>query len=155
MNNVEYLRFLISDRDSTNQLFTNDELEAIIKQNTVYKVITPKKIDNTHFNLGYKMLDEEYEEQFYNASNIPISAIIDKTTGEITTDVEQYLIKVKAKVVLWNEAVADIYEAIAADFRKLSSYSTSINEQSYDDTKAVLLRMAKAKRTVEIGRAHV
>ncbi len=148
MTNIEYLRFLVSDRDPTNQLFTDEELEAIIKQNTVYKVITPKKIDDTHFNLGYKMLDEEYEEQFFNASNIPISATIDKTTGEITTDVEQYLIKVKAKVVLWNEAVADIYEAIAADFRRLSSYSTSINQQSYDDTKAILLRMAKSKRTV-------
>lgn len=149
MTNIEYLRFLISDRDPMDQLFTDDELEAIIKQNTVYKVIEPKKIDNTHFNIGYKMIDEDYEVEFLNASNIPINATIDRATGEVVTDTEQYLIKVKAKVVLWNEVVADIYEAIAADFRKLSSYSTSINQQNYDDTKAILLRMAKSKRTVK------
>ena len=149
MTNIEYLRFLISDRDPTNQLFTDDELEAIIKQNTVYKVIEPKKIDDTHFNIGYKMIDEGFDVEVVNESNIPISATIDKATGEVVTDTEQYRIKVKARVVLWNEVVADIYEAIAADFRKLSSYSTSINQQNYDDTKAILLRMAKSKRTVK------
>jgi len=148
MNNIEYLRFLISDRDPMDQLFTDDELEALIKQNTVYRVIEPKKIDNRHFNIGYKMIDEGFDVEVVNESNIPISATIDKATGEVVTDAEQYRIKVKAKVVLWNEVVADIYEAIAADFRKLSSYSTSINQQSYDDTKAILLRMAKSKRTV-------
>ena len=148
MTNIEYLRFLISDRDPMDQLFTDDELEALIKQNTVYRVIEPKKIDNRHFNIGYKMIDEGFDVEFVNESNIPISATIDKATGEVVTDAEQYRIKVKAKVVLWNEVVADIYEAIAADFRKLSSYSTSINQQNYDDTKAILLRMAKSKRTV-------
>ena len=148
MTNIEYLRFLISDRDPMDQLFTDDELEALIKQNTVYRVIEPKKIDNRHFNIGYKMIDEGFDVEVVNESNIPISATIDKATGEVVTDAEQYRIKVKAKVVLWNEVVADIYEAIAADFRKLSSYSTSINQQSYDDTKAILLRMAKSKRTV-------
>jgi len=149
MNNIEYLRFLISDRDPMDQLFTDDELEALIKQNTVYRVIEPKKIDNRHFNIGYKMIDEGFDVEVVNESNIPISATIDKATGEVVTDAEQYRIKVKARVVLWNEVVADIYEAIAADFRKLSSYSTSINQQSYDDTKAILLRMAKSKRTVK------
>ena len=148
MTNIEYLRFLISDRDPMDQLFTNDELEALIKQNTVYRVIEPKKIDNRHFNIGYKMIDEGFDVEVVNESNIPISATIDKATGEVVTDAEQYRIKVKAKVVLWNEVVADIYEAIAADFRRLSSYSTSINQQNYDDTKAILLRMAKSKRTV-------
>jgi hypothetical protein len=149
MTNIEYLRFLISDRDPMDQLFTDDELEALIKQNTVYRVIEPKKIDNRHFNIGYKMIDEGFDVEVVNESNIPISATIDRATGEVVTDTEQYRIKVKAKVVLWNEAVADIYEAIAADFRKLSSYSTSINQQNYDDTKAILLRMAKSKRTVK------
>ncbi len=148
MTNIEYLRFLISDRDPMDQLFTDVELEALIKQNTVYRVIEPKKIDNRHFNIGYKMIDEGFDVEVVNESNIPISATIDKATGEVVTDAEQYRIKVKAKVVLWNEVVADIYEAIAADFRKLSSYSTSINQQNYDDTKAILLRMAKSKRTV-------
>ena len=148
MTNIEYLRFLISDRDPMDQLFTDVELEALIKQNTVYRVIEPKKIDNRHFNIGYKMIDEGFDVEVVNESNIPISATIDKATGEVVTDAEQYRIKVKAKVVLWNEVVADIYEAIAADFRRLSSYSTSINQQNYDDTKAILLRMAKSKRTV-------
>ena len=148
MTNIEYLRFLISDRDPMDQLFTDDELKALIKQNTVYRVIEPKKIDNRHFNIGYKMIDEGFDVEVVNESNIPISATIDKATGEVVTDAEQYRIKVKAKVVLWNEVVADIYEAIAADFRRLSSYSTSINQQNYDDTKAILLRMAKSKRTV-------
>ena len=123
MTNIEYLRFLISDRDPMDQLFTDEELDAIIKQNTVYKVIEPKKIDDTHFNIGYKMIDEEYDVEFVNASNIPILATIDRATGEVVTDTEQYRIKVKARVVLWNEVVADIYEAIAADFRKIGRAS--------------------------------
>lgn len=148
MTNLDYARFLISDTDTSNQLFTDLEINAILDDNKEIILIPADKTSDNIFKIKYKRLDENYTEKFYDAYNNYISATIDKTNGQIETDKDVRVLKVQAKIIRWNDVLADLYEKIAADFRKLSNYSLSSGEQNYDDTKSILLRLARKNRTV-------
>ncbi|OOC42188.1 hypothetical protein [Thermosipho sp. 1074] len=141
MTNLEYLRMKIPDKDM--ELFTDVELQEIIKLNSEIKVLQGRQIDvdGKVFKIDAYRLDETYAERVFIGLPAPENELttgftIDKDTAIIYFDSQMQVdVFVQAKVINWNDVLADCYEMIMGDYRKLNSYSIQNASQQIDDTK--------------------
>ena len=144
MTNLEYARLLIKDTDATNQIFTDLEIQEIIKKYSKMKILKASKIDldGKIWDIGKIRLDETFSEKFYNEYDEKITATIDKETGIITTSEAQYEVKALVKYIIWQNVHAKLLEIIATDIRKWNSYS--INGLSEKINKNEILQYARS-----------
>ncbi|MBB6061889.1 hypothetical protein HNP65_000311 [Thermosipho japonicus] len=150
MTNLEYIRMKIPDKDTNNQIFTDAELQQIIKDNSEIRLIVaePKDFEGKIYQIPYRHLDETYTERVFIDSVETTDFTLDKETGEITfTNAVNGIVVVQAKVIDWNNVLADCYEMIMGDFQKLNSYSIQNASQQYDNTKPHLRYLANYYRS--------
>lgn len=95
-------------------------------------------------------MDENYQERvFVNGVEIQQFSF-DKETGTLTfsTPVGGTVV-VQAKIIYWNDVLADCYEIIMGDYKKLSSFNLANASQSMDDIKAHLRMLVRHYRGVK------
>ncbi|EKF49529.1 hypothetical protein H17ap60334_04937 [Thermosipho africanus H17ap60334] len=147
MTNLEYLRMRIPDKDTLNPIFSDNELQEIIQLNTEIKVFEAEQVDveGTIYKIPAQRLDEDYQERvfldFLDVSNeITSGFTVNKQVGWIIFDegITDRNIYVQAKVINWDNVLAECYESIMGDINKLNSYSIQNASQQMDDTKAHL-----------------
>lgn len=166
MTNLEYLRMKIPDKSA--ELFTDEELLEIIKDNSLIRVIKAEvaNVEKTIWRIPYRRIDEEYPVRVYvggflrttNSATFPDEFcngfiveefMLDRETGTITFPTTVVgSVFVQAKVINWNDVLADCYEMIMGDFRKLASYNVGIASQSMDDIKAHLRMLVQHYRSI-------
>lgn len=150
MTNLEYIRMKIPDKDANNQIFTDTELQQIIKDNTEIRLIVaePKDFEGKIYQIPYRHLDETYTERVFIDNVETTDFTLDKETGEITfSNAVDGVVVVQAKVIDWNNALAECYESIMGDINKLNSYSIQNASQQLDDTKAHLRYLVRYYRS--------
>lgn len=132
MTNLEYLRMKIPDKDPSNPIFTNDELNFFIQLNSevVVKPAYVQDLERKVWQIKAKMLDNTYPVRVFGngdpENEITSGFSFDYTTGTLTFDEPQeeyYAIYVQASVINWDNVLADVYETILGDLQKLQSYS--------------------------------
>lgn len=154
MTLLEYLRMRIPDKDTDNKIFEDTELEQVIKLHSKVRLIYPEQVDyeGKVFNLDAVMLDETYTAKVWvDNQELTTGWTLDYETGVLTFDEaqEDKTILVQVKAVDWNSVLADCYEMIMGDYRKLNSYSIQNANLSYDDTKKHLRYLANYYRPPE------
>lgn len=152
MTNLEYLRSKIRDQDTTDQIMTDEELTEILRKNSQIRVVNARKstLDGLQYETGLYRVDESYQDKVVNitADRILTDAVFDKVYGTITlSNPQPGTIAVETKVIMWNNVLADIFETIASDYRKLNSYTVINAQQNLDDSKSFLLRLARYYRS--------
>lgn len=155
MTNLDFLRMKIPDKDITNQLFTDDELNEIIKIHSEIKVMqaTQMDVDSKVFKIPAYRLDETYTERIFIGLPYPKKELtsgftMDKESGIIYfDDPARADVYVQAKVIDWDDVLADCYEMIMGDINKLNSYSIQNASQQLDDTKAHLRYLVRYYRS--------
>ena len=152
MTLLEYLRMRIPDKDS--EIFTDTELEQVIKLNSKVQMLYPEQTDyeGKIFNLDTVMLDETYTARVWvDNQELTTGWTLDYETGILTFDEaqEDKTILIQAKVVDWNSVLADCYEMIMGDYKKLNSFSIQNANLSYDDTKRHLRYLVNYYRPAE------
>lgn len=144
MTNLDFLRMKIPDKDAS--LFTDEELNEIIKIHSGIKIMQALQTDveGKTFEIPAYRLDETYVERVFIGLPYPENELtsgftVDKESGIIYFDdpvgADVY---VQAKVIDWDDVLADCYEMIMGDINKLNSYSIQNASQQLDDTKAHL-----------------
>lgn len=155
MTLIEYARLLISDKDPTNQIFSDEELQELIKQNSQVGIAEaqPLDLDRKLWKVPFVHIDDSYTPRIVIADGSSIEDIeasVDFETGQITFEnpiPQGYRVFMEAKYVDWDNFRADAYETIAGDYRKLNSFSIQNASEQLDDTKAHLLRLARMYRS--------
>lgn len=150
MTNLEYLRMKIPDKSA--ELFTDQELTEIIADNSIINLALaePLDIEKKIWKIRFKRVDENYQERvFVNGVEIQQFSF-DKETGTLTfsTPVGGTVV-VQAKIIYWNDVLADCYEIIMGDYKKLSSFNLANASQSMDDIKAHLRMLVRHYRGVK------
>ncbi len=148
MTNLEYIRMKIPDKDANNQIFTDTELQQIIKDNTEIRLIVaePKDFEGKIYQIPYRHLDETYTERVFIDNVETTDFTLDKETGEITfSNAVDGVVVVQAKVIDWNNALAECYDMIVADFRKWNAYRAGDVQE--DLSKEHLLMLANSLRS--------
>lgn len=151
MTNLQYLRMKIPDEDTNNQIFTDEELNQILIDNSEVKLVYAERKDYEGYlyQIPYRHVDEVYTEKVF-VDGVNTDCNFNKETGEITfTTPVDGIVAVEVKVVNWGDALADCYEMIMGDYRKLSSYTVSGTSQHMDDLKAHLRMLVRHYRGIK------
>jgi hypothetical protein len=141
----------IPDKDAS--LFTDVELNEIIKIHSRIKIMqaTQMDVDGKVFKLPVYRLDETYTERIFIGLPYPENELtsgfaMDKEAGIIYfDDAVRADVYVQAKVINWNDVLADCYEMIVADFRKWNAYRAGDVQE--DITKEHLIMLANSLRS--------
>jgi len=154
MTNLAYARMILNDTDSSNQIFSDSELEQLISQNSELKVVpaAPKNLANTVWQIPYRMLDSSYEAVIYDEYQTEYDATIDYEDGTATlTATPDYPVFMECKIIHWNDVKADGLEMIATDIRRWNSYSdTGLSEQFDKASLLAYSRSIRSARGVEL-----
>ena len=148
MTNLEYARMILNDTDSSNQIFSDSELQQLISQNSELKVVpaAPKNLAKTIWQIPYRKLDSTYEAVVYDEYQTEYDAAIDYDAGTATlTSAPDYPVFMECKIVHWNDVKADGLEMIATDIRRWNSYSDTGLSEQFD--KAGLLAYSRSIRS--------
>lgn len=148
MTNLEYARMILNDTDSSNQIFTDSELQQLISQNSEVRVVpaAPKNLNKTIWQIPYRKLDSTYEVVVYDEYQTEYDATIDYDAGTATlTSAPDYPVFMECKIVHWNDVKADGLEMIATDIRRWNSYSDTGLSEQFD--KAGLLAYSRSIRS--------
>ncbi len=152
MTNLQYLRSLINDKNSSEYIFTDDELNELIHDYTVFKTVRCNQVDSKGkvFELPkYKRIDENYEAKLYDKDGNELAGTIDKVSGEITFSTTQTNgVFFEGKVIIWQNVRAKCLEIIATDIRKWNSYS--IGGMSETFSKTDLMNLAQSLYEKEV-----
>jgi len=151
MTNLEYLRMRIPDKDPAEKILTDDELKEIIRQNSEVIVVQAQRRDREGYvyQIPFKRVDEDYRERVWINGIEQLEFAYNKETGEITfkTPLNYATVEIQIKRISWGDVLADVYEIIMGDFRKLTSFSVQNATQSMDDIKAHLRYLARYYRS--------
>lgn len=145
MTNLQYLRSLINDKNSSEYIFTDDELNELIKDYTRFRTLLCSQVDSRGkvFALPAKRIDENFAHKLYDKDGNELTGTIDKVTGEITfTESQSNGVTFEGKVIIWSNVRAKCLEIIATDIRKWNSYS--IGGMSETFSKQDLLNIAQS-----------
>jgi len=152
MTVIEYARMLIADKDLTNPLFSDEEIQMLIDKNQVYRrcpteQVAPKvfriKVPYTVFGDGYTVVLEDgtiVPPSDYILQHLPKLIIFNDAAPEQEVYIEGYFLDD-------DNFKADAFEMIAADFRKLQNYAIQNINGNLADAKEHLFRLARYFRT--------
>jgi len=152
MTIIEYARMLIADKDLTNPLFSDEEIQMLIDKNQVYgryptEQVAPKvfriKVPYTVFGDGYTVVLEDgtiVPSSDYILQHLPKLIIFNNEAPEQEVYIEGYFLDD-------DNFKADAFEMIAADFRKLQNYAIQNINGNLADAKEHLFRLARYFRT--------
>ncbi len=150
MTNIEYLRMKIPDKNS--ELFTDSELAEILKDNSEVRVLKAERLDaeGKTWKITFRRVDETYKERVFVNGQEVTDFDFDKETGTLTfPSAVMGIVEVQAKIIYWNDVLADCYEMIMGDYKKLSSFNLANASQSMDDIKAHLRMLVRHYRGVK------
>ena len=147
---ITLARWLISDKDEDNYLFTDDELLILIERNTLYRTLDVEAVDtfNKVFEIKtpYSILDTEpikvidggtvLSPSLYTL-NLPRHLLI------FNESQDKYYYQMECTVLDEDNFRADAFEVIVTDFRKLQTYSIQTVNGNLDTAKDHLLKLIR------------
>jgi len=152
MSTLEYVRMIISDTDPMNYLFTDEQLLVLIEKNLVYQQCELEQVAQRKFKIKTQYLplnDVEYVIFSEDGSTVLSSDYVIrpfKRLVEFYYDIEGGLY-IEGDFFDEDNFKADVFEAIASDFRKLQNYAMQNVNGNLSDAKEHLFRMARYFRT--------
>lgn len=147
MTTIELARLLIADKDQTNLIFTDDEIQYMIDKNTVHMVVEADVVDTAgvlyqyadyEFISDVKVFNPETEEEITD-----FTPYLNKRTVQLATPPNTNSVYVEGDVLDLDNLRADAMEAIVVDFRKLENYSIQNVNGNLETAKEHLLRLAR------------
>ncbi len=152
MTIIEYARMLIADKDLTNPLFSDLEIQTLIDKNQVYGRYPAEQVAPKAFRIRvpYTVFGDSYQVILGDGTVVPSSNYTLQHLPKLITfnnEAPTQEVYIEGFFLDDDNFKADAFEMIAADFRKLQNYAVQNINGNLADAKEHLFRLARYFRT--------